>query len=440
MRSLFTNLLPISACLALSGCLTPPITSAPTATQKRAASVRNTPFFSRNSVKIIGTSLGATLGITIAVLSYTHSKENSPLLSFPDENEAVDDKPDPAVERFVRFHQIEKAHDHWVLSIASKKEGTCVASGTKEAVTIWEFDPDKKYPLKAIKRKKRNKTPAFCPVAFHPKSNCLAYASKEKQEVSLTILDLEEDTQKSYKEAHKNPIQAIAWHPSGDFLATASTSNPVQMYTTRNKPYKLTAPLEDPSADNYDIAALAYHPIKNLLALGTGSQSKYVIVWDVDTHTQHVLTNIEETDNALALHKGWICAVTWSPDGTRLVSADSYGTIRVWGTESHKLTEWRCLYSLQHCGKNTMPFAKGVPSLSISEDGKYLASAGKDGTVKLWALPTRATTPYQVLHGHKGYVLSVAFHGHYLLSAGKDKSIIIWERTQQEAAVEVEDE
>ena len=65
--------------------------------------------------------------------------------------------------------------------------------------------------------------------------------------------------------------------------------------------------------------------------------------------------------------------------------------------------------------------------MAYSPDGKMLATAGKDGLVKLWAMPSR-----QLLHtltGHKGWVLSVAFSpdGLMLSSASFDGTARLWD-------------
>ena len=67
-----------------------------------------------------------------------------------------------------------------------------------------------------------------------------------------------------------------------------------------------------------------------------------------------------------------------------------------------------------------------VHCVAYAADGKTLASAGHDGTVRLW--DTATGKELQVYKGHDGRVTSVAYaaDGKTLVSAGVDSTILIW--------------
>jgi WD40 repeat protein len=69
-------------------------------------------------------------------------------------------------------------------------------------------------------------------------------------------------------------------------------------------------------------------------------------------------------------HTTWALGVAYSPDGKRIASAGADGTVKVWDVRNGQK-----LFDLKgHAGS--------VTCVTFSPDGKYLASAGDDKTVK----------------------------------------------------------
>ncbi|MFI7454409.1 trypsin-like peptidase domain-containing protein, partial [Nonomuraea sp. NPDC049714] len=114
-------------------------------------------------------------------------------------------------------------------------------------------------------------------------------------------------------------------------------------------------------------------------------------------------------------HTGLVYSVASSPDGTRLASAGHDGTVRVWDVATgHPI--------------RTLTGHKGaVKSVAFSADGKRLASASLDGTVRVWDAATGRQI--RTLAGHTGPVTSVTFNrdGKRLASAGYDQTVRIWD-------------
>jgi hypothetical protein len=126
----------------------------------------------------------------------------------------------------------------------------------------------------------------------------------------------------------------------------------------------------------------------------------------------------DETYQTFRGHTHWVHSVSFSPDGKRLASASLDQTVKVWDAQT---------------GKEVLTL-KGhtlwVHSVSFSPDGKHMATAsgelGKPGEVKVWDGQTGQEV--LTLEGHTEPVLGVVFSpdGKRLASASGDKTVKVW--------------
>jgi WD40 repeat protein len=68
----------------------------------------------------------------------------------------------------------------------------------------------------------------------------------------------------------------------------------------------------------------------------------------------------------------------------------------------------------------------GVHCLAFDPSGRFLASAGKDATIRIWNAERREVL---ALRGHADTVWALSFSadGRYLASGGSDKKVKIWD-------------
>jgi WD40 repeat protein len=121
-------------------------------------------------------------------------------------------------------------------------------------------------------------------------------------------------------------------------------------------------------------------------------------------------------------HIGTVYAVAYRPDGKIMASAGADDTIRLWNTADPSRPPL--------IGAPIRAHSKGVYWVAFSPDGRTLASAGADHTVELWNLTDPAhPKPWGApLTGHTGLVFSVSFspNGMVLASASDDGTVRLW--------------
>jgi WD40 repeat protein len=112
-------------------------------------------------------------------------------------------------------------------------------------------------------------------------------------------------------------------------------------------------------------------------------------------------------------HSGIVYAVAYSPDGRRIATASFDDTIKIWDTESGR--ELRTL-----AGHTNTVYA-----VAYSPDGRRIATGSWDNTVKIWNAETGQEI--RTLTGHTSRITSVTYspEGRRISSGSWDKTIKI---------------
>jgi WD40 repeat protein len=120
-----------------------------------------------------------------------------------------------------------------------------------------------------------------------------------------------------------------------------------------------------------------------------------------------------------------ITAIAYDPDGKFLASASYDRTVKIWDADSGELVQ-----TLRgHIGP--------VTCIAFHPKGNMLVSGGKDQRLRLWERDEKVWRPGNSWPAHASAINAVAFHpdGSYFASAGQDKLIILWQTNgkQQQA-------
>ena len=156
-------------------------------------------------------------------------------------------------------------------------------------------------------------------------------------------------------------------------------------------------------------------------ALAISPDGSHAVSGSFDTSAIRWSLTRNVAEQVMRFHDNAVNAVAWLKDG-RVVTAGADAHIAIWTQgkpEPDKVLDG-------HSGP--------IAGLAVSGDGKWLASASWDHSVRLWPLAGGAP---RVLEGHSQNVNGVAFSsdGRDLVSAGYDTTLRIWRVSDGDVSV-----
>ncbi|OWK43508.1 eIF2A-related protein [Fimbriiglobus ruber] len=354
-------------------------------------------------------------------------------------------------------------HDSYIGGLAFSADGAYLASGGMYDSTVRVWDAKTGHPIRVL----RGHPDYVSHVAWMPEGRTVVAAGGISGRIS--VFDVGPGKLKAKADLGR-PILSMATNRVGkELVVVGKGQSPVEIDTDSGKQGRLYG-----EADA-EYTSLAFSPDGKMLVAGTAKDSR---LFDTDTGTmtkrlaspavavawfadsKQVLTSSANgmvvwdpsTGQKVKSLSGAPFLAFVSPDGASVYGGTSYDLYvwdvasgrgsRTWkvgaegsaywangrplvtGVGTPQLTLWdpattKTTHTLEHTGP--------VHAIAWSPDGKSLAAASDDKTVRVWD-PATGQAKY-TFEGHKGAVFSVVWSpdGKSILSGAADGSAVIWE-------------
>ncbi|GAB4531313.1 MAG: caspase family protein [Pleurocapsa sp.] len=298
-----------------------------------------------------------------------------------------------SVNQYNQKQNISAAHNGWVNALSFSSDSQYLASGGEDGVVkIWQINQDQLQEIKTI----NTNLERVSDLEFSADGKSLVVAGGETVQ-SWQI----NDSKLINSYSHSSSVNSVALDDK--LIATATADGKINLYQNGTLQQTLTG-------HTGEVTDLQFRSILNSRSDKSPDLTSKVLVSTGVDKTVRLWTI---SHNYFSTSPG-ISSVAISPqDSNIFAAADRNNQIKIWQNNSQLL--------------QTLPgHQETITQIKYSPDGKIIASASWDKTIKLWDVENDKLIT--TLTGHQNAVNTIAFSpdGKTLISGGEDKTIKLW--------------
>jgi WD40 repeat protein len=258
-----------------------------------------------------------------------------------------------------------------VTAVAFAPNGKTLAAGTSdETIKLWTLPTGEELAEFKVTPAITYGTAQIKSLAFSPDGTTLAAGvsnnSGEGSPLRCSVVFWQLDTGKEVQTytGSFTPYPRVAFMDDGTLIAWVNADQVTLRHVSSGlEKYSVKKP------DRGNVISLAISTDGNLLAVGEARHDSRgkpldcdVVIWDLANRNEIV---------AMKGHTQMVSSVSFAPDGKLLASASWDGTVRLWDVASHK----ELMVLVEESGR--------MNAVAISPDGRTVASGGLSGKIRL---------------------------------------------------------